>query len=223
MGKNARLLRRIRIIKKQILELPVIPNVNIKEIHEFYDTLMYAVQSLETMGGLQQVNGNVALTLEKLPGIRGDLTRTEPDWESWDFVKLLESLHRWTRRNPIEQSNERSRGRDRRRLHHARDQEKQRGCVYCEDKNHKSNECTKVKTVSERRQILAKHRLYFNCTGGNHRAAECPSKGCYQKCDRRHHTSICERTVKQEENSGGSKMVKTFILLMSLMKVFFQS
>ncbi len=129
MEKNAI----IKAYTKQILELPVIPNVNIKEIHEFYDTLMYAVQSLETMGGLQQVNGNVALTLEKLPGIRGDLTRTHPDWESWDFIKLVEALHCWTRRNPIEQSNERSRGRDRRRLYHARDQEKQRGCVYFED------------------------------------------------------------------------------------------
>ena len=126
--------KRCEIIKaytKQILELPVIPNVNIKKIHEFYDTLMYAEQSLETMGGLQQVNGNVALTLEKLPGIRGDLTRVDSDWENWDFVKLVEALHRWTRRNPIEQSSEtRSRDRDYRRppppgkLYQARNQDK---------------------------------------------------------------------------------------------------
>ena len=161
---------------------------------------MYAVQSLETMGGLQQVNGNVALTLEKLPGIRGDLTRIDSDWENWDFVKLVEALHRWTRRNPIEQSREtRSRDRDYRRppppgkLYQARDQDKPRGCVYCEDKSHQSNECTKVKAVSERRQILTKLRLCFNCTGGNHRAAECPSKNSCQQCDRRHHTSICDR------------------------------
>ena len=148
----------IKAYTKQILELPVIPNVNIKKIHEFYDTLMYAVQSLETMGCLQQVNRNVALTLEKLPGIRGDLARTDPDWESWDFVKLVEALHLWTRRNPIEQSNEtRSRDREYRRppphgkLYHARDQVQQRGCVYCEDKNRKSSECSKVTTVSERR------------------------------------------------------------------------
>ena len=200
----------IKAYTKQILELPVIPNVNIKKIHEFYDTLMYAVQSLETMGGLQQVNGNVSLTLEKLPGIRGDLTRIDADWESWDFVKLVEALHRWTRRNPIEQSNE-TKPRDREyrkppppgKLYHVRDQDKPRGCVYCEDKSHRSNECTKVKSVSERRQILAKHRLCFNCTGGSHRAAECPSKRSCQQCDRRHHTSICERTEREEENSGG--------------------
>ena len=191
---------------------------------------MYAVRSLEIMGGLQQVNGNVALTLEKLPGIRGDLTRVDSDWENWNFVKLVEALHRWTRRNPVEQSSEtRSRDRDYRRppppgkLYQARDQDKPRGCVYCEDKSHKSNECTKVETVSERRQILAKHRLCFNCTGGKHRAAECPSKNSCQQCDRRHHTSICDRAVKQEENSGGgTAKVKNFILQMNPVKVFFQ-
>ena len=58
----------------------------------------------------------MALILEKLPGISGDLARTDPDWESWDFVKLVEALHLWTRRNPIEQSNEtRSRDREYRR------------------------------------------------------------------------------------------------------------
>ena len=200
----------VKAYTKQILELPVVPNVNVKKIHEFHDTLMYAVQSLETMGCLQQVNGNVALTLEKLPGIRGDLTRTDTEWESWDFVKLVEALHLWTRRNPIEQSNE-SRPRDREyrrppppgKLYHARDQEKPRGCVYCEDKDHKSSECLKVKTVSERRQILAKRHLCFNCTKENHRAAECPSKRSCQQCDRRHHTSICERTEKPGGDTGG--------------------
>ena len=35
---------------------------------------------------MQHVNGNVALTLEKLPGIRGDLTRIDSDWENWDLL-----------------------------------------------------------------------------------------------------------------------------------------
>ncbi len=35
--------------------------------------MTYCVQSLETMKQLDAVNGTVSMTLEKLPGIRGDL------------------------------------------------------------------------------------------------------------------------------------------------------
>ena len=76
--------------------------MNVNKIHDFADKLTYAVQSLETLGKLSQVNGNVSMTLDKLPAIRGDLVRTDDSWESWDFVKFTEALRLWTRRNPIE-------------------------------------------------------------------------------------------------------------------------
>ena len=44
----------------------------------------------------------VSLTLEKLPAIRGDLVRNDPEWESWDFLKFTEALRLWTRRNPVD-------------------------------------------------------------------------------------------------------------------------
>ena len=53
------------------------------------------------MGSLGQINGNVSITLEKLAGIRGDLVRTDPEWEAWDFVKLTEAIRQWVKRNPI--------------------------------------------------------------------------------------------------------------------------
>ena len=49
---------------------------------------MYCVQALQTLNKLEQVNGAVSMRLGKLPEIRGDLVRTDPDWESWDFAKL---------------------------------------------------------------------------------------------------------------------------------------
>lgn len=55
-----------------------------------------------------------------------------------------------------------------------------------------------MKTVSE---ILAKYRLCFDCAGGNHKAAECPTKKS-GSCDRRHHPSICDRTVREEKDPG---------------------
>ena len=52
---------------------------------------MYYVQALQTMNKLQQVEGNVAMTLDKLPTIRGDPVRTSPDWENWGYDKLDEA------------------------------------------------------------------------------------------------------------------------------------
>ena len=77
---------------KEILDLPYTPGGNSKRIHEFYEKLSYSVQSLETLKLLHEVNVMVSLTLEKLPTIRGDLVRNDPDWETWDFVKLTEAL-----------------------------------------------------------------------------------------------------------------------------------
>ena len=39
-----------------------------------------------------QVERNVAKTLDKLPAIRGDLVRTDPDWENWGYDKLAEAF-----------------------------------------------------------------------------------------------------------------------------------
>jgi len=44
------------------------------------------------MGKLEQVNDYVAMTLDKLPAIRGDLVRTDPVFENWTFDKLAEAI-----------------------------------------------------------------------------------------------------------------------------------
>lgn len=92
----------VKACTREILDLHVIYNADPKKIHEFSEKLMYCVQALETLKKLDQVNGAVSLTLEKLPGIRGDLLRTDPDWEKWDFARLAEALKQWTRRNPVD-------------------------------------------------------------------------------------------------------------------------
>lgn len=69
-GKDSEI---IKAYSQQIFDLPFIPNQNAYRIHEFCDKLTFAVQSLQTMGKLEQVNGYVVMTLDKLPAIRGDL------------------------------------------------------------------------------------------------------------------------------------------------------
>ena len=67
-------------------------------------------------------------------------------------------------------------------------------CVYCNLNNHRSTECEKVKGIQERKKTLSEKKLCFNCTGSQHRASECKSKRSCQICQRKHHTSICDKS-----------------------------
>ena len=62
---------------QNILELPVAKDTNPNEVDKFYKTLLYNVQSLETLGKLERVNGMTRSVLDKLPGIKSDLVRGE--------------------------------------------------------------------------------------------------------------------------------------------------
>ena len=100
----------------------------------------------------------MALTTDKVAGIRGDLVRNDDDWQNWDFVKLCDALGSWIRRNPVE-SSEDHRGET---PHSKRDQiarrsyatQQTRACVYCEDPTHRGLECHRVTSFDERKNIL---------------------------------------------------------------------
>ena len=87
---------------ENIMSLPTIGGTQPARIHDFYEKLLFNVQSLETMGKLREVNGYVRMTIDKLPGIRGDLVRTDDSWREWNFPKLVDELRKWTERSPIQ-------------------------------------------------------------------------------------------------------------------------
>ena len=189
---------------KNIMELPVITGVNPRKVKEFYKQLRYNVQSLDTLEQLGDVKGNVRSTLDKLKGVKADLVRGNEGWRDWDFKDLLRELKKWTDINPVEESmaervsvkgiSNPKQTMPTRVLKTHSQQETQTGnqqCVYCEDQNHRSVNCTKVTETGERHRILSEKRLCYNCTGGKHRADECKSRLRCQKCSRKHHTSIC--------------------------------
>ena len=192
----------VKAYSKNILDLPLITSNNPKRISEFSEKLTYCVQSLQTMKKLDGLNGLTSLTLDKLPAIRGDLVRSDKEWESWDLDKLSEALRLWVRRNPVDTSHrdrdeEQEKKRREMKLFHSR---LGRGCVYCDSSDHKANDCQKVTTVADRKQILANKHLCFNCALGSHQAAKCQSKNSCQKCGKRHHTSICDKSSTAEES-----------------------
>lgn len=103
---------------KNILDLPKIHGNQPRKIHQFCERLLYDVQSLETMGKLSEVNGNVAFTMDKLSSIRGNVVRND-------------ALKSWTRRNPVDSAEPPSRN------YNTRQQEgKTRACVYCDETSH---------------------------------------------------------------------------------------
>ena len=188
-GKDSEI---IKAYTKEILELPTLTGTNPKAISDFSEKLTYCVQALQTLNKLEQVNGATLMTLDKLPGIRGDLVRTDPEWEKWDFAKLSEAIRLWTRRNPVDtKSNERDSGERRnqkwdrsRKLYQARGQDfNPKECVYCGDVSHKPSNCQRITKIEERRATLAQKNLYFSCATPNHRAAECFSKATCQQCN----------------------------------------
>ena len=180
---------------QNIMNLPVITGSQPSRMHEFYKTLLFNVQSLETLGKLQDVKGNVRCVIDKLKGIKSDLVRGQSGWQDWDFPQLVQALKRWKDINPIEPVDD-----SKKRLPGVARQFQTRnrpsptgGCVYCNSETHKSIDCDKVTTMDDRRKHLAKNRLCFNCTRGQHRAAECKSNSTCRKCQRKHHTSICDQ------------------------------
>ena len=85
-----------------VISLPVMNNSNPVRIHSFYEKLVTSVQSLESMGRLQNINGFVRHTLDKLFGVRSELVRSDDDWQEWAYVELVEALMKWTERNPVQ-------------------------------------------------------------------------------------------------------------------------
>ena len=192
----------------QILSLPHIHGSSKAKIHEFYETLLGHVQALETMGKLSSVAGNVRMTLDKLDGIKSDLTRTDPGWKKWGFTELLQALHLWTERNPMRSDerewrhaeNAQMKALKRERNFSTRSKQQQwkpRACAYCDASDHKSSDCMKVTSIDDRRKILSNKRLCFNCTGKSHRANECNSRIDCQICHKKHHTSICDKAANE--------------------------
>lgn len=167
---------------KEVMALPVITRANPRRISKFSKKLTYCVQALETMNKLSEVNGNVPMTLDKLPAIRGDLVRTDPDWEKCNFAQLSEAVRLWTKRNAIEEREtpeQPNSKRDRsRKLFQARGGDgKPNKCVYCGDVTHRSSECRKISTVNEQKQFLARKQLFQLCN------TESPRHGVFQQED----------------------------------------
>ena len=66
-------------------------------------------------------------------------------------------------------------------------------CIYCLVGDHPPSHCSKVTNVNSRKKVLRKHLKYFICLKSRHLAKKCFSKYVCQKCNQKHHISICTK------------------------------
>ena len=193
---------------RNILELPNIKERNVEGIHEFYETLLFNVESLRTMGELKKLDAAVRFTFDKLQVIKMELTMVNENWAEWDFDQFLSVLEKWSINNPVLKTkySQREKGKafwsNEEGKRETGNWPRASGCFYCESNQHKAVNCDKVKSNDERKKILSTKRLCYNCMGARHRASDCKSKNTCRTCNGKHHTSICDKDQNPPRESG---------------------
>jgi hypothetical protein len=188
---------------RSIFELPAICERDVAKIHAFYETLLYNVESLQTLDSLGKLDAAVRFTFDKLDVIKCELAMTNENWSEWTFAQFVDALERWTKNNPVRDHQGGRFRKDKGRSFFANQDSKHnsgfKGCLYCSSETHRAINCDKVVKPEDRKKLLAEKHLCFNCTGAKHRAADCKSKGKCQICQGKHHTSICDKNAKPRE------------------------
>ena len=191
---------------------PVTLQHNLKGLRHLYDTVETQVQSLRALGVSADSYGSIlsSVFMNKLPEeLRLIVSRhvREDEWTLDAIMNVTESeiiareraLGNSCRgpkkitRDPLTASSLFANGSGSPK------------CSYCHQP-HSSNTCRTVTDVSERKQILRRTGRCFVCLRKNHMSRECRSTAKCNKCNGRHHVSICNggQGRRQEPNYTAS-------------------
>ena len=139
----------------------------------------------------------VAVTLEKLPAIRGNLTRTDPNWEEWNFAQLMETQRLWTRSKPVGKTEKSaptnlSSARPQSRAFQSHDVEP--GILLCLLWQWRTPGQKLHCHVPHRTQEdpEAKEKLHYRATRSNKELMRARARCPVDLCHKWHHTSICQ-------------------------------
>ena len=92
--------------------MDTIPNITsltkVKEIHEFYNQLSRTARAISTMKKLQSAQSHVYSIMDKLGPVTEALVQKYDDWEEWRLEELVESLRKYTDRNPLPDTSSRN-------------------------------------------------------------------------------------------------------------------
>ena len=79
----------VRTYVRNILELPTVHERNVKKIHEFYEALLFNVESLRTLKSLYKLDAADRFTFDKLDVIKNELTMIDEYCGEWTSVEFL--------------------------------------------------------------------------------------------------------------------------------------
>ena len=188
---------------------PVTSQHNLKGLRHLYDTVESQVRSLKALGVSADSYGSIlsSVFVNKLPGeLRLIVSRhvREDEWILDAIINVTEGEiiareralgnsyrgPKKTMRDPLTASSLLTSGSGAPK------------CSYCHQP-HTSSTCRTVTDVSERKQILRKAGRCFVCLRKNHMSRECRSTMKCNKCNGRHHVSICNsgQGGRQEPNN----------------------
>ena len=89
---------------RNILEFPTIRERDVTKIHDFYEKLLFNVESLQTLKKLNEIDAAARFTFDKLEVMKNELALIDENWRNWTFKELLDTLEKWTINNPVQSS-----------------------------------------------------------------------------------------------------------------------
>ena len=199
-----------------LLALPS-PSNNMVSLRSFYDSVENHIRGLSALGKSKDSYGAllVPIVLRKLPiETRRNLAREHPDLE-WTIDDLREAILKEIRvfeagvyvnsnSLPISQDPMSVTAAFYAGTHGTRQKNtsKNHVCIYCKGA-HSSTLCTIVTDHQKRSEHVKKEGLCFNCFG-KHKVAQCTSRNRCRKCNRKHHTSLCNTNTSNTPPSNSN-------------------
>ncbi|KAK2561205.1 hypothetical protein P5673_015673 [Acropora cervicornis] len=95
-------LEREKLRQKQEAVERALAEEDVKKIHEFYEKLLFNVESLQTLQSINKLDAAVRFTFDKLDVIKNEVAMIDENWSEWTFVQFLEALEKWTINNPVQ-------------------------------------------------------------------------------------------------------------------------
>ena len=89
--------------------MDTIPNItSLTKVKEIYNQLSRTVRAISTMKKLQSAQSHVYSLMDKLGPVTEALVQKYDDWQEWGLEELVESLRKYTDRNPLPETSSRN-------------------------------------------------------------------------------------------------------------------